>query len=220
MIYRFAKVGRLSDLINMCISIGDYKTYLELGLCAGKTFKQVVCQSKTSVDNRHLSATYHMTTDYFFEQFAPSLHKYDIIFIDACHQMDYVTRDIANSLEYLEEGGLIITHDTLPDNFSQTHYNGCGTAYISFAKLRAENKNLRMCSLDLNGEMNPREAGIGLIQKGTQDLYHQNICNYRGPNVTDTKATRCEKWDFYEKNKKELMNIIKLSEFEGWLNGA
>src|SRR6185369_9411650 len=36
---------------------------------------------------------------------------FDLIFIDACHEYDYVKRDSASALEAVRPGGLILWHD-------------------------------------------------------------------------------------------------------------
>jgi hypothetical protein len=49
--------------------------------------------------------------------------------------------------------------------------------------------------------------GIGLIKKGHQKIY-----------VIDEEDKYLSPWDLYEKNKRELMNIIPVSSLQEWLD--
>jgi predicted O-methyltransferase YrrM len=53
----------------------------------------------------------HITSDAFFER---SMVKFDVIFIDGLHEEHQVDRDIVNSLQHLNPGGIIVLHDCLP----------------------------------------------------------------------------------------------------------
>jgi len=51
---------------------------------------------------------FKMTTDSFFEQ---TKEKYDLIFIDASHSYTAVINDTNNSIDHLNNGGIIVWHD-------------------------------------------------------------------------------------------------------------
>lgn len=221
----FSSLQHRFDFMNFFIERKKYKKYLELGLCGSYTFNEIRCQTKISVDHlAHTHPTFLMSTDDFFKKMDTHLAEtmerlFDIIFIDASHEDQQVARDITNSLKHLNKGGLIITHDTLPEHYEQTRLSGCGTAYMAFARLRATDKNLRMCSLDFANEDLFEDAGVGLITRGTQNLYPVNIDTFAvAPAVPGRTAWPTPKWDFYVNNKKDLMNIIGLDELEEWLD--
>ena len=117
------------ELINALIKKHNYKRYLEIGVDTGGCFEQIMCETKEGVDPGHddgisdhggdnnfvyKNITYKTTSDDFFKNYAPSLEKYDIIFIDGLHHSDQVDKDIQNSLQYLNEKGSIILHDCNP----------------------------------------------------------------------------------------------------------
>lgn len=117
------------ELINALIKKHNYKRYLEIGVDRGWCFEQIICETKEGVDPgkddgrsshggdnsfAYENITYKTTSDDFFENYAPSLEKYDIIFIDGLHHSDQVDKDIQNSLQYLNEKGSIILHDCNP----------------------------------------------------------------------------------------------------------
>lgn len=207
---KYQNLKNLTSFINAFIKQKNYNRYLELGTMNGNTFLGVVCKNKISVDNMScwgsFTPDFIASTDTFFRDIAPKL---DIIFIDAFHESKQTYKDIINSLNYLEESGLIITHDTLPHTKHETKLSGQGTAYESFIKLRCENSELKMCSLDFFNEASVLEEGIGigLIVKGAQNIYK-----------IEPEDVGLDMWDLYEKNKKQLMNVISLSQLEEWFN--
>ncbi len=54
-----------------------------------------------------------MTSDDFFKT---NLKRFDVIFIDGMHQVEYLVRDLNNSLKFLNPGGIIFIDDILPLN--------------------------------------------------------------------------------------------------------
>lgn len=103
-----------SELINQIIKDNDYKSYLEIGTQSAKNFKTIKCEVKHGVDPNVCSPyNVQLTSDEFFSQHTGT---YDVIFIDGDHEAKQVKRDIVNSLLYLNKGGAIILHDTIPQS--------------------------------------------------------------------------------------------------------
>jgi glycosyltransferase involved in cell wall biosynthesis len=128
------------EIINAFSKAEDH--YLEIGVEYGYTFSNIVCVSKTGVDpspkmsenSRNTYQIQRMTSDAFFQQygkfidivsarthhvqsptFAPRMfRKYDVVFIDGMHQVEYVIRDINHSVRYLAEKGRLFLDDILP----------------------------------------------------------------------------------------------------------
>lgn len=92
-------------------------TYLELGVNLNQNFNIIACEKKFSVDTNG-NAKFTGTTDEYFAQLNPDC-KFDIIFIDANHDYDYVLRDFNNSIDHATQW--ILIHDMIPPNeeFSQ-----------------------------------------------------------------------------------------------------
>jgi hypothetical protein len=86
-----------SLIINNIDQIENY-SYLELGVNDNINFYQIKCKDKFSVDMNG-QAMFTGTTDKFFEEFSKN-KKFDIIFIDANHNYDYVLRDFNNSIDH------------------------------------------------------------------------------------------------------------------------
>jgi hypothetical protein len=186
------------DIINHIIRRRNYLTYLEIGVLGNVAFNAVQCDFKDSVDpNGH--AKYTMTSDVFFTEQMTKSGKphYDIIFIDGLHEAEQVSRDIDNSLRYLNNGGIIVMHDCLPNSEEEQlpHPPGgrpwTGTAWHAFASLRRTREDLSMCVVDI-------DYGCGIIEYGTQKIWPEDI------SFT---------WEYFVKHRNELMNVISAQEF-------
>ena len=162
------------QLINILIQENNYKTYLEIGVFKGETFKKINCDIKDSVDSyddmfsklpsdKEFNVKYRMSSDEFFEKVAPTLnYQYDIIFIDGLHITEQVDRDIENSLMYLNENGTIILHDCNPESYDiqivpQIYEYWSGDVWKSVVKIR-QRKDLKVFVID-------SDTGLGVITK-------------------------------------------------------
>ena len=112
------KYSRLSIIIK-CISKFNFLTckYLEIGVSTGKIFMNIPInkQNKYGVDPDPMSAANHITTsDNFFKN---NKKKFNVIFIDGLHTYKQCQQDCINSLNRLENKGIIILHDLIPENY-------------------------------------------------------------------------------------------------------
>lgn len=99
------------DIIQKLIARTNATRYLEIGCDKNQIFKHIRCETKIGVDPVR-GGTHRMTSDDFFKSYRDK--KFQVIFIDGLHHYDQVTRDVNNSLEFLEDDGYIIIHDLLP----------------------------------------------------------------------------------------------------------
>ena len=113
------KVKRVNALLE---GVGGERRYLEIGLGTGKTFTQVEAQMKWGVDPviRFDGETagggvklFKSTSDDFFSSL-PHSQLFDVIYVDGLHTYDQTFRDLANALDHLAAGGVILVDDTLP----------------------------------------------------------------------------------------------------------
>lgn len=111
------------EVINSLIRDSN-KKYLEIGVQRGITFRQIKFNEKDGVDPYPILegneiVNYKVTSDDFFEKYIQK--KYDFIFIDGLHETHQLIKDFKNSYYSLNNKGIIIFDDILPQNkYEQT----------------------------------------------------------------------------------------------------
>ena len=194
-------------LINHYLSKKDFKKYLEIGVHKGHSYNGISAMIKDSVDpDKTTSATYHLTSDDFFKKVAPTLeYKYDVIFIDGLHHTEQVDNDIKNSLQYLEDDGVIILHDCnpisemrqrVPADFDIWEYGWNGDVWKSVFKFRLNNsyRTYNVFVIDA-------DEGLGVIKN-----------NRLGKEFTFEMPNELN-YDFLNQNRKDILNLITSEEF-------
>jgi hypothetical protein len=184
------------DIINGFVKKLKATKYLEIGVQSGDCFRAINCENKVGVDPDGLSAaTIIKTSDDFFIE---NKEKFKVIFIDGMHESDFVYRDIMNSLNCLEEGGIVLMHDCLPTNESmQTiplqshHVEWTGNTWEAYVKVRTERDDLEMRVVNC-------DWGVGIIRKLRDDEPR-----------AQKLVLNCEaNYANFVNNKQEWMNII------------
>jgi len=188
-----------SKTINRLIKEKLYSSYLEIGVLVKElNFDRIKIDKKESVDpgyEGYSEATHVMTSDEFFEQ---NKEMFDIIFIDGLHQSYQVSKDIQNSLAFLNKGGTIVCHDMnplleffqrVPRELEKGTWNG--DCWKSFVTLRMTRNDLKMCVIDV-------DWGLGIISKGSQEMVEKEELTFEN----------------LEKNRKAWLNLISFEEFE------
>jgi hypothetical protein len=178
------------ELINEIIKKKKYSNYLEIGCFDNECFSKIEIINKVGVDPLK-GGTIKKTSDEFFKS---NEEKFDIIFIDGLHEYDQVKKDIINSIEFLNEDGTIMCHDSLPEKYSdQTVPYSLGTwvgdvwkAIIEFRS--SKNIDICVCTID---------HGVTIIKKRpNSNLLNLKILNFKELN-----------FKYYYKNYPELMNL-------------
>lgn len=150
-----------SDFIAKIASIYRPNLYLELGLYKGETWKKVspFCSKMVGVDivDRQLGGEIYIeTTDSFFTHFQ---RKIDMAFIDADHSFESAKRDFINCYNLLNDGGIIIMHDTDPESDHLFSSGYCGDSYKIVSFLEDNFQNVNVLTLPIT------EAGLSIITK-------------------------------------------------------
>jgi hypothetical protein len=121
-----------TDFITHVLQIHEPKVYLELGLYQGETINRISsfvprCIGVDIVPTSlNANCEFHQkTTDEFFSTFTD---RVDAVFIDADHSVESVRKDLMNSVNILNPGGIIFLHDTDPidDTFFDPGFCGSG----------------------------------------------------------------------------------------------
>lgn len=130
------------NIINLIKDI-ENKTYLELGIADNVNYQGIAAKVKHSVDLNG-RATFTGSTDDFFNNIDPSL-SFDIIFIDANHDYDFVLRDFNNSIKYCTQW--VALHDMIPPTLFHTHTSQCSDSYKILYYIIKERKDIIWFSL-------------------------------------------------------------------------
>jgi predicted O-methyltransferase YrrM len=142
-----------SELIKCICALTNAKSYLELGISNGFSFYNVskVVDKAVGVDMNDArkfkcGEFYKMTTDDFFEK---NTDTFDVIFIDASHDIEFVKKDFENSLKILNTSGILIFDDTDPLYTYLTDSKRCGDAYIIKDYIRKVHPELDIVTLPI-----------------------------------------------------------------------
>ena len=108
--YDWKKYPSRIQIIQNIINKKDYKKYLEIGCDKDENFSRIKVENKVGVDPIR-GGTLRMTSDEFFQK---NTEKFDIVFLDGLHTYEQTIKDIDNSLQIINENGIILIHDCLP----------------------------------------------------------------------------------------------------------
>jgi hypothetical protein len=184
------------DLIDYLISKYGYRDYLEIGCDKDQLFSKINLQNKTGVDP-YSGGNIRQTSDDFF---LTNNKTFDLVFIDGLHTYDQVKRDILNSVKFLNDDGIILVHDCLPDTMAKQavprykmQWNG--DVWKAIVDLRQDpDLDVYTCEMD---------QGIGVIKK------NKNTSILK----LSTEINKLKFKDYYN-NYKEYMRVISISEFK------
>ena len=187
--FNFDRKPKRWELINCIIKKNNYEDYLEIGCFNDDCFKKIEIENKVGVDPIK-GGTIRKSSDDFFDE---NKIFFDLIFIDGLHEYDQVKRDILNSIKFLKDGGTILCHDTLPEQFlEQTVPYSIGTwvgdvwkAIVEFRTFK--DLDICVCTID---------HGVSVIKK----RINSNLLEL------DVKSFKDLKYKFYFKNYKQIMN--------------
>lgn len=190
----FSKKKSRIQIIQEIIEQKKYKSYLEIGTFKNEVFDEIKIDNKIGVDPV-MGGNIRKTSDNFFLE---NKNKFDIIFIDGLHKYFQVKKDIENSINCLNEGGIILLHDCLPNNYyahavPRCVYNWNGDVWRAFIEVRTnEYLDSYCCNAD---------QGIGIIiKRKNKNRLLVNISNF-------SKL----KYNYFFNNYKVLMNLKEVN---------
>ena len=184
------------DLIDYLIQKNKFENYLEIGCDDDQLFSKVNIRNKIGVDPVSGGNIRKKSDDFF----STNKDKFDLIFIDGLHVYEQVKKDILNSLKFLNENGMILVHDCMPDSLSKQavpryKMKWNGDVWKAIVDLRQrEDLEIYTCEID---------EGIGIITKRKNTSI-----------LKLDKPVKKLKFKDYFNNYKEYLRIIKLSDFK------
>jgi hypothetical protein len=155
---------------------------------------------------------------------------YDIILVDPWHQYSTSIRDLKAAFDLIEEGGILVVHDCLPDDeklVTPEFIPGewCGVTYKAYLDFVAGRHDLEYYTVET-------DYGCGIVRKLGQPWWRglvPELCRSR------VKLSKCPLlWDqwhengddfprayrFLKENKKDLLNLISVDEFFASLDSS
>jgi hypothetical protein len=191
-----------TDVIQKIIDKKKALSYLEIGVNNGDNFFPIEVAHKVAVDPSfafsperkieweaknpcNATAEYiTATSDDFFAK-AGATSSFDVVFIDGLHTYEQSLQDVLNSVEKLNDNGVIVMHDCKPPHLGaacpakslqeaeemQNHeetkipeWTGewCGDVWKTICYLRSYRKDLQVFVLDC-------DYGLGIVVKGKSD---------------------------------------------------
>lgn len=194
-----------TEIINKIFETYKFQTYLEIGVATpAENFDLINAMFKESVDpSPNGKCNYIMTSDEFFLNYVGN-KKYDVIFIDGMHTAEQSYKDVLNAIKYLNDDGFIIMHDCNPPteyhtrsylDFLATKGAWNGTVFRAFIQLKHELSDWSCFIID-------EDWGCGIITR-RKILKNKQI-----------KLNVCDiSWDEFDKNRKELLQLITFDKF-------
>ena len=184
------------DLIKYLINKNNYKNYLEIGCDQNQLFSKIEIENKTGVDPES-GGNIKTTSDDFFLN---NTGKFDIIFIDGLHMYEQVKKDIINSVNCLNDDGIVLVHDCMPDSLAKQavprfKMKWNGDVWKAIVDLR-QNKDLDIYTCEM-------DEGIGIIKKNKNSKILK----------LDKPINRLKFKDYYN-NYKDYLRVISIDEFK------
>jgi len=179
-----------STFIGYLASIYRPANYVELGLYEGETFRLVHPHAKKLIGvdmklNSHTNELkklehveiHECKTDDFFANFIGVI---DMAFIDADHRFSSVKRDFDNILSRLNPGGVILLHDTDPENDTLINPMNCGDSF-KIVSLLEKRDDINVLTFPLT------EAGLTLVTRknSTRTQLRQKATSKKGWLIND-----------------------------------
>lgn len=237
------------QLIQRFIDELQAERYLEIGVAKGKVLFNVECKVKIGVDPKFRIRTgkrfrhqllykcfqrgilfAEMTSDDFFMQYKTHLIEKppQVVFIDGLHTFEQTLKDVFNTLNYLDKGGVIIFHDCNPahkasatpalsipeakQKYESENKDGgwagewCGDVWKVIPYLRQRHPDLHVCVLD-------EDYGLGIVARkipADPPCYNPTHFSETGLNKFSQSLT----YDDLVADKVNLLNLKNLSDLD------
>ncbi|MCH9647228.1 MAG: class I SAM-dependent methyltransferase [Deltaproteobacteria bacterium] len=199
------KINRV-DILNRLAARFGYRSYLEIGVAGGSSFRNVQVEDKLGVDpawrrwyifRREIKK---ITSDRFFER---NQRTFDLIFVDGLHHADQAYKDIRNSLEVLNPGGAILVHDCIPSTREQQivprmQSSWTGDVWRAYLKISQDP--------DLTTWLFNTNRGCGLVRKG------QRPEGFPFPPTNIDPMDPELEWEDYDQQKDSWLKIYRKEE--------
>ena len=181
-----------TELIQKIIDLKEFKSYLEIGCDDDVNFDKIKINLKIGVDPIS-GGNIRKTSDQFFRT---NKEYFDCVFIDGLHEYSQVRKDIKNSLDFLNNGGIIFLHDCLPRSYFEqaiprSQHLWTGDVWKAIVEFRTK-EEVDIC--------------VGLLDMGLGIIVKRKNSNKLNMHIKNFKKLKYE--DYYY-NQKNFMNIVE-----------
>lgn len=151
------------------------RIYVELGLYRCALFNRMIqhCGRLIGVDTNPEAQEWmkrsekvefvNSTTDAFAVSLRALPVSIDMLFIDADHSKEAVLRDFWNFFPFVSRHGIIMLHDTHPENIDMTQPSICNDAWKAVEELSKQTDEFELMTI-------PMHPGLTLCRKRTAQL--------------------------------------------------
>ena len=191
-------------LLNFIISCHHKKNkcnYLEIGCASNMNFDAICLTNKIGVDP-DIGGTLRLTSDEFFKN---NNSTFDLIFLDGLHTYQQTKKDLINSINILNKGGIIVLDDFIPRDWKehftprvQTFWNG-DIWKIAFELAESQGISYRLITID---------GGQCVILKDSESYFIPDL----------EKELLNRDFDYFFNNFKKL-SVLNLDEGLSWIKG-
>jgi hypothetical protein len=144
--------------------------------------------------------------------------SFDIVFVDACHEYECSRRDIQDALNLVNDNGIIVLHDCLPDSQANCPpFRGdlaswwLGVTYKAYLDVLIARKDLWYCTVDT-------DVGCGMIRSKRKTRHYKRTIDVDEACIHAWRSTG-DNYDaafqIYERNRDALMNVVTVNRFLG-----
>ncbi len=194
----YNRISLISLAINQVISKKKFENckYLEIGCFDNKAFDTVPLpiDQKIGIDPLR-GGTHRMTSDEFFKD---NNLFFDVIFIDGLHTYKQCSKDVINSIRFLNKDGIIILHDMLPRSKTEETQEFSGDVWKVAVDL-SKSKNIEFIIANV-------DQGVGLLRT-TEDTKYIKQEDIETKKFEDYKNYYYK--DLPRKNIEEALDFIK-----------
>ncbi|NIK79062.1 cephalosporin hydroxylase [Paenibacillus castaneae] len=166
------------DFIFQLASIVRPKVYVELGIQYCANFNRMIdyADQLIGIDIAHQAGEYmsksgkvqffHGTSADFAKRLQAQPLQIDMLFIDADHSKEAVLEDFRLLFPYVVPHGIVLFHDSHPDNESKVRPDWCGTVYQAIEELAKDTSEYELVTI-------PVTPGLTICRKRRQQLSWQ-----------------------------------------------
>ena len=208
------EVWHRSKIIQYCIEKHSYTSYLEIGFGnpnnAHVNWNKISAPKKVCVDPSWRSPDFvikEKSEDYF----ETNTDTFDIIYIDGDHKATTVYNDILSSLDILNPGGMVLSHDNSPRSPEEESPKVSGDGWKALAFLR-QRDDLDICVVNA-------DAGLSMIKKRKNSYPLSVSPEDELHDFLSGKEPDFSKVGYYVLDKKrvEILNLLEIEEALKWL---